>query len=400
MTVQLTEPQEVKSDLWFTAKKYGYSITLLVPALGVFFGYLAYAQQNPMWLWWGAAINFLAVPIVDAIVGPDGNNPSERQQAQMENDPFYVWVMYAATVGHWLALATITYAVTQLAPAWYHYLGAVLSIGAMHSVGLVMSHELGHRINQRAQVWAAKAVIACSGYGHFNIEHNKGHHKHVATPEDPASSRMGENLYKFAVRELPGAFFRAMTLEKERLERKGKGFWSTDNEIIHSWLITLAGFSAIVYASGLSAIPFLIVTAFYGWFQLTMANYIEHYGLLRQKLENGRYERCQPHHSWNSNFMVSNLVSLHLQRHSDHHANPARPYQLLRDYPEAPQMPAGYPGMMLLSMFPPLWYRLMDPKVADWAKGDMTKVNMDADNKDKLFAKYHQPCQSSTAIQA
>ena len=131
----------------------------------------------------------------------------------------------------------------------------------------------------------------------------------------------------------------------------------------------------------------LIVTAFYGWFQLTMANYIEHYGLLRQKLENGRYERCQPHHSWNSNFMVSNLVSLHLQRHSDHHANPARPYQLLRDYPEAPQMPAGYPGMMLLSMFPPLWYRLMDPKVADWAKGDMTKVNMDADNKDKLFAK-------------
>jgi alkane 1-monooxygenase len=259
-----------------------------------------------------------------------------------------------------------------------------------------MSHELGHRINKKGQVWAAKFVIACSGYGHFNIEHNKGHHKHVATPEDPASARMGESLYKFARRELPGAFFRAWQLESTRLARLEKSAWSLQNEIIHSWLITLVGFSAMVFAFGIQVLPFLIITSFYGWFQLTMANYIEHYGLLRQKLANGRYQRCEPKHSWNSNFRVSNLISLHLQRHSDHHANPTRPYQLLRDYPEAPAMPTGYPSMMMLSAFPPLWYWVMDRKVVAWANGNMNLVNMDASAKDKLFARYHKMPETDT----
>lgn len=387
---QQVEQLEPKSDLWFTLKKYAFSITLLVPALQVVFALWAVQNQQPLWLWALAFINFVLVPLVDAIVGHDEHNPTEEQQANMKDERFYVWVMYAATVMHWVAMFATVYAVTHMDLAWYHFFGAVLSIGAMHSIGLVMSHELGHRINERMQVWAAKTVIACSGYAHFNIEHNKGHHKHVATPEDPASARMGENLYKFAMRELPGAFYRAMDLEKERLERKGKGFWSVDNEILQSWMITLVGFSAMVILWGTAAIPFLVLASFYGWFQLTMANYIEHYGLLRQKTADGRYERCQPKHSWNSNFLISNLFSLHLQRHSDHHANPARPYQLLRDYPEAPAMPAGYPGMMLLSMFPPLWYALMDKKVVDWADGDMTKVNLDVDNKEKLISKYHQ----------
>ena len=396
MTMLQTQTEQQPDLNWFLNKKYLFLITLIAPLIPVFSAYQAVTMEVGLWLWLTAFINFVVLPIVDIIFGKDPHNPTEEQEEALKDDKFYVGIMYLASVGHWLGLIATTYAISVLDIPWYHYLGAIISIGAMHSVGLVMSHELGHRINKKGQVWAAKFVIACSGYGHFNIEHNKGHHKHVATPEDPASARMGESLYKFARRELPGAVFRAWQLESPRLARLEKSAWSLQNEIIHSWLITLVGFSAMVFAFGIQVLPFLIITSFYGWFQLTMANYIEHYGLLRQKLANGRYQRCEPKHSWNSNFRVSNLVSLHLQRHSDHHANPTRPYQLLRDYPEAPAMPTGYPSMMMLSAFPPLWYWVMDRKVVAWANGNMNLVNMDASAKDKLFARYHKMPETDT----
>lgn len=380
---------------WFTRKKYFFLLTLLVPMFPIYSAYMALEYGNGAWLWFTAVINFVVVPIADAIFGADPHNPTQEQEVELKDDRFYVWIMYAATIGHWLAVIAMTYAVATMSLAWYNYLGAILSIGAMHAIGLTMSHELGHRTNDKGQVWAAKIVIACSGYGHFNIEHNRGHHKHVATPEDPASARMGENLYKFACRELPGAFFRACALETERLNKKGYSFWSIHNDIFHSWAITIVAFTTMVYFFGLAALPFLIITSFYGWFQLTMANYIEHYGLLRQKLPNGNYQKCEPIHSWNSNFRVSNLLSLHLQRHSDHHANASRPYQLLRDFEGVPCMPTGYPTMMMLSTMPPLWYRLMDKKVVDWAKGDMNLVNMDASARDRLFSRYHNPWNQS-----
>lgn len=386
-SIPADDHQPDKSDLWFATKKLLFSITLLVPLAQVFFAYWAMISQQAWWLGALAVINFVIVPIADAIIGRDENNPSDQQQQKLKQDSFYLYIMYASTLAHWLAMFATVYVITHLPVDWYHYLAAIISIGAMHSIGLVMSHELGHK-TQTLPIWAAKTVIACTGYGHFNIEHNRGHHKHVATPEDPASARMGENLYKFAYRELPGAFYRAMGLEKQRLTRKGLPFISWQNEIFHSWLITLIAFSSMVVMWGMAALPFLLICSFYGWFQLTMANYIEHYGLLRQKLANGRYEPCQPKHSWNSNFALSNLISLHLQRHSDHHANATRPYQILRNFEDVPTMPAGYPGMMLLSMFPPLWYRLMDPKVAAWAEGDLTKVNIDPDNKQRLFERY------------
>ena len=390
-TITTKAPQEQPGLDWFIKKKYFFLITLLVPLLPTISAYYAVTTKEGLWLWLTAFINFIAVPIADVIFGHDTNNPTTDQEGALKDNGFYVGIMYLASVGHWIGLIATTYAISVLDLPWYHYIGALLSIGAMHSIGLILSHELGHRTNKKMQVWAAKLVIACTGYGHFNIEHNKGHHKHVATPEDPASARMGENLYKFATRELPGAFVRAWELESTRLHRLGKPTFSIHNEIVHSWLITLVGFSAMVLAFGIKVLPFLIVASAYGWFQLTMANYIEHYGLLRPKMDNGKYQRCEPKHSWNSNFRVSNLISLHLQRHSDHHANPTRPYQLLRDYPEAPAMPTGYPSMMFLSTIPPLWYWVMDRKVVAWASGDMNLVNMDSNAKSKLFARYHYP---------
>jgi alkane 1-monooxygenase len=133
---------------------------------------------------------------------------------------------------------------------------------------------------------------------------------------------------------------------------------------------------------------------------LTMANYIEHYGLLRQILENGRFERCQPHHSWNNNFKASNLLTLHLQRHSDHHAHPTRAYQLLRDYTDAPQLPQGYPAMMGLALFPFAWRYVMDSRVVDWADGDMNKVNIDPAKRDEIFRKFHRKPEMTENVKA
>jgi len=381
-----------KPSYWARAKKYWYLITFIAPAALLITALLAAFTGNGSWLWGFTAIFFVVIPLVDTIVGEDPYNPSQEEEEELaKNDSYYKNVLYMATAGQWAGLITMTFVVTQYNWAWYDILGAIISVGALHAVGLTISHELGHKVRDKHQVLAAKICSACCGYAHFNIEHNKGHHKHVATPEDPASSRMGESLYKFAIRELSGAAKRGWALEADRLKRLNKSFFSLDNELLHSLAITILAYAALTAAFGWMTLPFLIITAAYGWFQLTMANYIEHYGLLRQKKDDGRYERCQPKHSWNNNFKATNLITLHLQRHSDHHAHPTRAYQILRDYPEAPQLPHGYPAMMALAMVPPLWKMVMDKRVVEWANGDMNLVNMDPASKDKMFRKYHNP---------
>jgi len=271
--------------------------------------------------------------------------------------------------------------------AWYEWLATTVITGSMLGFGLNLSHELGHKKD-----WIGRKMglfnSALGGYGHFSIEHNRGHHRHVATPEDPASSKMGESIYRFMFRELPGAYFRAWDLETERLDRVGKSVWSLDNEILQAGLVTALLYGGLIAAFGPKMVPILAIVAFWGAFQLTSANYIEHYGLLRQKKPDGRYEHCQPHHSWNSNHIVSNLIVFHLQRHSDHHANPTRPYQALRHFDEAPQLPSGYASMILLAYLPPLWFRVMDRKVVAHYKGDMRRANIQPRLRERVLARY------------
>lgn len=396
---EITNVELPENSRWGSLKKYWYLVTFVVPVAMIASALLAVVTGQGAWLWGLTIVFFVLVPIIDSIVGEDPYNPSTEEESELsDNDNYYKNILYLATASQWLALITMTYVVTQYDWHWLHVVGAVFSVGALHAVGLTMSHELGHKVRDAHQVLAAKICSACSGYAHFNIEHNKGHHKHVATPEDPASSRMGESLYRFAIRELSGAAIRGWKLEADRLKRQNKSFFSPSNDLLQTLAITVVAYGALTALLGWTALAFLVVTAAYGWFQLTMANYIEHYGLLRQKKADGRYERCQPKHSWNNNFKASNLLSLHLQRHSDHHAHPTRAYQILRDYPEAPQLPHGYPAMMGLAMIPPLWMKVMDHRVVKWAEGDMNKVNMAPYAKNKLFKKYHNP--SSTALNA
>jgi alkane 1-monooxygenase len=270
---------------------------------------------------------------------------------------------------------------------WASWLATAIITGSMLGFGLNLSHELGHKKD-----WLGRKVglfnSALGGYGHFSIEHNRGHHRHVATPEDPASSKMGETIYRFMFRELPGAYFRAWDLESERLDRLGKSAWSLDNEIVQAGLVTAALYGGLIAWFGAAMVPVLAVVAFWGAFQLTSANYIEHYGLVRQQLPNGRYEPCQPHHSWNSNHVLSNLVVFHLQRHSDHHANPTRSYQSLRDFPELPRLPSGYFGMFLAAYIPPLWFRIMDPLLIKATAGDVARINFLPAKRQRLMRQY------------
>jgi alkane 1-monooxygenase len=306
---------------------------------------------------------------------------------RLEAERFYRWVNYAVVPVLWTSLLfNVVYLATHALP-WYSWLATVLITGSLLGFGLNLSHELGHKKD-----WLGRKIglfnAALGGYGHFSIEHNRGHHRHVSTPEDPASSKMGETIYRFMFRELPGAYFRAWDLETERLERTGQSAWSLRNEIVQAGLMTLALYGGLIAIYGAPMVPVLALVAFWGAFQLTSANYIEHYGLLRAKLPNGRYEHCQPHHSWNSNHVVSNLVTFHLQRHSDHHANPTRSYQSLRNFPDLPTLPSGYFGMFLAAYVPPLWFAVMDHRVVEAVGHDASRINFLPAQRARLMRRF------------
>ena len=239
----------------------------------------------------------------------------------------------------------------------------VASSRRQSTVALESTLRMSWAIVTTLEKWLAKIVLAVPAYGHFSVEHNRGHHSLVSTPEDPASSRLGESLYSFAVREISGTFVRGWQLEGERLAKDGKSFLSPHNEILHSYALSALFQGSLVIYFGWILVPFLIMHNFWAWSQLTLANYIEHYGLLRDKKANGNYERCKPHHSWNANYIVSNIVLFHLERHSDHHAYPARRYQSLRNFDNIPELPNGYFGMYMLSYVPWLWFKVMDKRV-------------------------------------
>jgi alkane 1-monooxygenase len=330
---------------------------------------------------------YFFVPLLDFLIGEDTSNPPEASIAALEADAYYRWITYATIPILWVAvifncifLCTFTLTATE-------WIATVITTGSVLGFGLNVSHELGHKL-QTLPRKIALFNTALGAYGHFSIEHNRGHHRHVSTPEDPASSKMGENIYQFARREMPGAVLRAWRLEADRLQRLGKPVWHFENEILQALGLTALVYGSLIGLYGFDMVVVLIPVAIWGAFQLTSANYVEHYGIQRLKTANGNYETCQPHHSWNSNHLVSNLVLFQLQRHSDHHTHPGRSYQSLRDFPELPRLPSGYFGMFFLAYFPPLWYRVMDPLLIKTLQGDVARINFLPSAKNRLIKKF------------
>jgi alkane 1-monooxygenase len=269
-------------------------------------------------------------------------------------------------------------------------IGLAVSIGCIGGIGINTAHELGHK-KESHERWLSKVALAPVAYGHFYIEHNRGHHVRVATPEDPASARLGENFYQFWPRTVGGSLRSAWRIEKRRYARKQRHPFRIGNDVLNAWLMTAALWGGLIAWLGVEITPYLVIQAVVGFSLLEVVNYMEHYGMLRQKVGVGdrqRYERVDPSHSWNSNNIATNVLLYHLQRHSDHHANPTRRYQALRDFEESPVLPTGYAGMIVLAIVPAVWRRVMDPRVVAHFHGDVTRANLSPRKRERILEKY------------
>ena len=369
-------------------KRYLWLLSIFVPAL-MNVGLLLYQflSQRVLWLWLPVAWIYLVMPAIDYLVGEDRSNPPESAVAALEEDRYYRRITYAIVPVLWATYILGAWFVAAHGLPWYGVLAVIISTGSAGGFSINVGHELGHK-QTGIERWLAKIILAPTAYGHFTIEHNRGHHTAVATPADPASARMGEGLWSFACRELPGAARRAWSLERDRLRRLGWPLWSLHNEILQPLLITFALWAALIAWLGFRVLPFLMLSALWADFQLTSANYVEHYGLLRRTLPDGSFERCQPFHSWNSNHMFSNWALFHLQRHSDHHTYPGRRYQSLRHFNELPTLPNGYFGMFTLAYIPPLWFRMMDRRLLRAVGNDTTRINFQPAKRVRLLQEY------------
>jgi alkane 1-monooxygenase len=395
--------EKAPPEAWRDRKRYLWLMGLIPPtalflAAGLVwaFNQIGWSAVAPVWWWIGALLLFIVLPTLDRFFGPDGQNPPEEVMEQLENDKYYRYCTYVFIPFQLASLVFACYLWSADDLSWLGIDGSLgvvskvgvgFSVAVMGGIGINTAHEMGHKKTDLER-WLAKITLAQTFYGHFYIEHNRGHHVRVATPEDPASSRFGETFWAFLPRSVWGSLKSSWELEKTRMQRLGKSTWSIHNDVLNAWLMSVVLFGALVAVFGPVVIPFLIIQAVYGFSLLETVNYLEHYGLMRQKTAGGRYERCAPAHSWNSDHIVTNIFLYHLQRHSDHHANPTRRYQTLRSMDGAPNLPSGYASMITLAYFPPLWRKVMDHRVLAHYDGDITRVNIHPGKRDKVLAKY------------
>ena len=384
-----TETQNANSNQWVDAKRYLWVLSPAVPVIGIgaFLIYRVAPKKMRGLAWFGPIMIHVIIPMFDRIIGDDKNNPPEEVVAKLENDPYYAKVVKAFIPLQYIALFLGAYLYTRKDTPAIDKLGIALSIGALNGIAINTGHELSHKSDKFHQMLSHLA-LAPTAYGHFRVEHPYGHHKRVATPEDPASSKMGETFWQFFPRSVIGSFKSAIEIEKTRLARRGKKFWSLENELIQGWAMTTGLYGAMIAVFGRKVIPFLGIQAVYGFSLLEVINYVEHYGLMRQKKADGKYERTMPEHSWNSNNIVTNLFLYQLQRHSDHHAHPTRSFQALRHFEKAPQLPSGYASMLLPAYIPSIWFKMMDKRVVEHYKGDLTKANILPAKRKALMKKY------------
>ena len=399
LSANLSRSDVAERPQWRDRKRYLWLIGTIVP-LFLFAGWGLVNLTGYGIFWWiGPMVIYVLIPSLDLVVGDDPSNAPEEALAWLENDRYYRWVTYlflpcqgaAWFAGFWLMTRHGGLAVVDR-------LGITITLAMLNGVAINTAHELGHK-KEHLERWFARIALAPCGYGHFFVEHNRGHHVRVATPEDPASSRLGESFWRFWPRTVAGSVRNGWRLERARLRRMDKPVWSLRNDVLSAWAMTVALWAVTIALFGIGIWPYLLVQAVLAFSLLEAVNYLEHYGLCRNTLPNGRYERVTPRHSWNSNHLTTNLFLYHLQRHSDHHANPTRRYQTLRHFEESPQLPAGYAAMILLAYVPPLWRRVMDARVLAHYDGDITRANIAPHARARMLARYG-PASGTTAAEA
>lgn len=352
-------------------KKYSYLIAALPLALPYLL--LAAGRATDMvnlFAWGVPVVVFGIIPVIDLLLGKDGLNPDEQAEVpHMNHECFYQFL----TLGWVAAFAVLlVWGMATLAAGTFNWVGAIgwaVSIGIVGGLGINVAHELIHK-DGKLETWAGGLLLSLVCYAGFKVEHLRGHHVHVSTPEDASSSRYNQSLYNFLPQAYTRNFLNAWKLEAQRLQRKGHKALSWRNELIWWYTISALALTGFTIAFGWLGAAYFLGQSFIAFTLLEIVNYLEHYGLHRRKLDNGRYERTTPEHSWNSNYFLTNVFLFHLQRHSDHHAHAKRRYQVLRHHDVAPQLPAGYAAMIVLACFPPLWKKVMNPRVEAYYKGE------------------------------
>ena len=375
------------SHTWRDPKRHAWLLGLLIPTLPFMAWALVHATGMGVFWFYGPILVFGIFPPLDLALGMDRRNPPDEVIKWLEQDRYYRWCTYLYLPIQYAGLVFACWLWSHGHLSGIDKIGLALTVAMVSGIAINTAHELGHK-RASLERWLSKVGLAQSGYGHFFIEHNRGHHVRVATPEDPASARLGESFYAFLPRTVLGSLRSAWELERVRLRRLDSSPWTPRNDILSAWAMSAVLYAVLLAAFGLAILPYLIIQAVVGFSLLEVVNYLEHYGLLRQRREDGRYERTRPEHSWNSNSAASNVLLYHLQRHSDHHANPIRRYQALRHVKEAPQLPTGYAGMIVLAVVPPLWRRVMDHRLLEHYAGDVTRANIQPRRRERILARY------------
>jgi alkane 1-monooxygenase len=337
-----------------------------LPALPYLLGFLlpplvmVCVTERGAWTYAPIAVMFLAIPAVDMLLGMAD---AARQSPDLDRNIYFKAVTWAWVPVQLGLLVWVLATVTNGGLTAFEIVGATVSMGGVAgAIGITFAHELVHRSHAYERA-LGEALLASVSYTHFAIEHVHGHHRHVGTPRDPATARFGESFYRFLPRTLAGGVASAWHLEGERLARRRKGVWSPSNRMLRyaATQIAMYGVTSLVFGAIGAAV--LVGQAAVACSILEVINYVEHYGLVRTEVAPGEYERIAPQHSWDSSYRVSNWMLINLARHSDHHCVAAKRFQSLELLPQAPQLPGGYGAMFLLALVPPLWFRVMNPRV-------------------------------------
>lgn len=326
--------------------------------------YFSFTKEG-IYTWLPMMYAWVLIPVVELFIHPDEKNMSAAEEEVAKQDKLYDYMLYTFVVLQFAALYIFLKSFySGIDQSNWSKAGRICTMGLLcGTFGINVGHELGHRVNTVEQ-WLAKASLMTSLYMHFFIEHNKGHHKNVATPQDPSSARKNEAVYIFYFRTIICSYLSAWHIANGEVKKKQLPFWK--NEMIQAHIIQAAFISFIAFYFGPTITVYFLLAAIMGILLLETVNYIEHYGLQRKPTGEGKYERAMPHHSWNSNHILGRLMLFELSRHSDHHYLASRKYQILKHHEGAPQLPTGYPGSMLLSLLPPLWFYIMNKRIKEF----------------------------------
>ena len=331
-----------------------YSIPV-IGMIGIYFG--------GFWTYAALLFAFVVIPLLELVLPIDERNYDTKTILKRLHAKFFDFLLLLNVPVVYGAMLFSLYRITEYQLQLYEIIGMTLSLGIILGAnGINVAHELGHRKTTFEKVMG-KILLIPSHYTHFFIEHNHGHHLHVSTPEDPSTAKYNQNLYSFWIQTVTGTYSKAWQIQKMLNKIDNRSFLSIKNDMFWFAIIQAGYLLVIYYFFGFKGLLFAIFAGIVGFLLLETINYIEHYGLKRNQLASGRYERVTEKHSWNSNHVLGRIILYELTRHSDHHFKSQKKYQILEYHDVSPQMPYGYPTSMVLSFFPPLWFAVMNKRI-------------------------------------